>query len=397
MQRDRLTASACGPGFEVVHFSGDGDGGRNRGVDNHDPGRRNLGGRVRHRGRCGRGHPQRGDPRTVRHRVLHRPAGADGNGHWLVNSKPAPVRSRNDTRATPTGAAPLSKSTSDRRLGVRDVPAKRVAGGAPITPICIVQLMINRPCEQNGSLRTGLGLPRSLSVIGMLARRVPYRLGAVDNGGAWMGDVVQDRPVMARFPRGLRLEAEKQLSGGAIRRAIGRRAMIPSAKGRPHTLVWGCEGRLWAASASRIPATRRSCSACTSARRRTSCRVASTNRSAGGARMISSSSCRSACGPSSCIIDHRPQPVIQRRQIRQQPLGDRPAVQGPAPPSPPAPTGDPGASAATRPAPTARTAADPADRARPAPMRRAPTAPPRPPGRSRIAAAPSSRCPGRDT
>ena len=110
----------------------------------------------------------------------------------------------------------------------------RVAGGAPITPICAVlgQLVINRPCEHNsGSLRTGCGLPRSLNVIGMLARRVPYRLGAVDNGSAWMGDVVQDRPVMARFPRGLRPEAEKQLSGGAIRRAIGRRAMMPSARG----------------------------------------------------------------------------------------------------------------------------------------------------------------------
>jgi hypothetical protein len=123
---------------------------------------------------------------------------------------------------------------TERRLGARDVPAKRVAGGAPITPICAVlgQLVINRPCEQNGgSLRTGRGLPRSLSVIGMLARRVPYRLGAVDNGSAWMGDVVQDRLVMARFPRGLRPEAERQLSGGAIRRAIGRRAMMPSARG----------------------------------------------------------------------------------------------------------------------------------------------------------------------
>src|SRR4029077_12262779 len=99
---------------------------------------------------------------------------------------------------------------------LHDVPAMRVAGGATITPICAVlgQLVINRPCEHNsGSLRTGCGLPRSLSVIGMLARRVPYRLGAVDNGSAWMGDVVQDRPVMARFPRGLRPEAEKQLSG----------------------------------------------------------------------------------------------------------------------------------------------------------------------------------------
>jgi hypothetical protein len=58
---------------------------------------------------------------------------------------------------------------------VCDVPAKRVAGGAPITPICAVlgQLVINCPCAQNGgSLRTGRGLPRSLSVIGMLARRV---------------------------------------------------------------------------------------------------------------------------------------------------------------------------------------------------------------------------------
>ena len=120
----------------------------------------------------------------------------------------------------------------DCRLGARDVPAKRIAGGAPTTPICAVlgQLVINFPCEQNASLRTGRGLPRSPSVIRMLARRVPYRLGAVDNGSAWMGDVVQDRPVMARFPRGLRPEAERQLSGGAIQRAIGRRAMMPSAR-----------------------------------------------------------------------------------------------------------------------------------------------------------------------
>jgi len=126
----------------------------------------------------------------------------------------------------------------DRRLGARDVPAKRVAGGAPITPIYAVlgQLVINRPCEQNaGSLRTGRGLARPLSVIGMLARRVPYRLGAVDNRSAWMGDVVQDRLVMARFPRGLRPQAQKQLSGGAIRRATGRRATMPSARGG-HTL-----------------------------------------------------------------------------------------------------------------------------------------------------------------
>lgn len=62
--------------------------------------------------------------------------------------------------------------SSYRRLGARDVPAKRVAGGAPITPICAVlgQLVINCLCEQNGSMRTGRGLPRSLSVIGMLAR-----------------------------------------------------------------------------------------------------------------------------------------------------------------------------------------------------------------------------------
>src|SRR5260370_27478329 len=69
--------------------------------------------------------------------------------------------------------------------------------------------------QNGGSLRTGRGLPRSLSVIGMLARRVPYRLGAVDNGSAWMGDVVQDRPVMAPFPRGVRPAAGKAVSGGA--------------------------------------------------------------------------------------------------------------------------------------------------------------------------------------
>jgi hypothetical protein len=145
-----------------------------------------------------------------------------------------------DHRERPVSRGTALRISPERRLAARDVPAMRVAGGAPITPICAVlgQLVINRPCEQNGgSLRTGRGLPRSLSVIGMLARRVPYRLGAVDNGSAWMGDVVQDRPVMARFPRGLRPEAEKQLSGGAIRRAIGRRAMMPSARGWPHTLV----------------------------------------------------------------------------------------------------------------------------------------------------------------
>jgi hypothetical protein len=66
--------------------------------------------------------------------------------------------------ATPTSAAPLSKSTPDRRLGARDVPAMRVAGGAPITPICAVlgQLVINRPCEQNGG--SARVLPRTASV-----------------------------------------------------------------------------------------------------------------------------------------------------------------------------------------------------------------------------------------
>src|SRR5260370_33076617 len=69
--------------------------------------------------------------------------------------------------------------------------------------------------QNGGSLRTGRGLPRSLSVIGMLARRVPYRLGAVDNGSAWMGDVVQDRPGMARFPCGVGAQARNEVTGGS--------------------------------------------------------------------------------------------------------------------------------------------------------------------------------------
>jgi len=48
-------------------------------------------------------------------------------------------------------------------------------------------------------------------------------------------------------------------------------------------------------NAGRSPSSRSRCSPS-----RTSCPVASTNRSPGGARMISSSSCRSVSGPSSC-------------------------------------------------------------------------------------------------
>jgi Putative glycolipid-binding len=59
-------------------------------MDHRNRGQRNLGGRVRHRGRCGRGHPQRDDPRTVGRRVCTARLEADGNGHWLVNGQPAP-------------------------------------------------------------------------------------------------------------------------------------------------------------------------------------------------------------------------------------------------------------------------------------------------------------------
>jgi hypothetical protein len=44
-------------------------------VDDRDRGRRNLGRRVRHRGRRGLGNPQRPDPRQVRRRVQLGPAG----------------------------------------------------------------------------------------------------------------------------------------------------------------------------------------------------------------------------------------------------------------------------------------------------------------------------------
>jgi len=89
VHRDRLTARRCGPGFEVVYFSGGGDGCRIEGwttaiqdgatwaveyaieVD--------AAGATRSaaiRGRSGAGFC------TAR-------LGTDGNGHWLVNSKPA--------------------------------------------------------------------------------------------------------------------------------------------------------------------------------------------------------------------------------------------------------------------------------------------------------------------
>jgi hypothetical protein len=158
-----------------------------------------------------------------------------------------------------------------------------------------------------------------------------------------MGDVVQDRLVMARFPRGLRPEAEKQLSGGAIRRAIGRRAMIPSARGL--ATLWHRGVRVGCGLLLPVESPPHAGLARPAHQRAAAHHAGSPARTAapGGARVISSSSCRSASGPSSCIIDHRPQPVIQRRQIRQQPLGDRPAVQGPALPSPPAPAATPGA------------------------------------------------------
>ncbi len=58
------------------------------------------------------------------------------------------------------------------------------------------------------------------------------------------------------------------------------------------------------------------------------------------------------------VVDHQPQPVLQRRQVRQQPLDDRPPVQVRRRRQLPAPAPTPPPSGAARPAPTARTAAD---------------------------------------
>jgi len=219
---------------------------------------------------------------------------------------------------------------------------------------------------------------RANSFAGCLGASSRYRCGsAVVLGWAtsckivrlWLGSRVGCGP----RPRSSYLEEPSGAHRAACDDAVGQ--------GVGHTLWYrGVRVGCGAASASRIPATRRSCSACTSARRRPSCRVASTNRSSGGARMISSSSCRSASGPahassttghnrsssgarsasSRSVIDQPSR--VGRRRHRQHQRRAR------------------GPSAATRPAPTARTAADPAHRVRPAPARRAPTALPRPPG-----------------
>ena len=89
------------------------------------------------------------------------------------------------------------------------------------------------------------------------------------------------------------------------------------------------------------------------------------------------------------VIDHQPQPLVQRRQVAQQPLRQRPPVQvrrrrhRPHRPRP-------GRSGAARRTPTARTVAGHAPRAPPPPT---PPAPPARPRRSTTAAKPSSRCP----
>ena len=155
---------------------------------------------------------------------------------------------------------------------------------------------------------------RANSFAGCLGASSRYRCGsAVVLGWAtsckivrlWLGSRVGCGP----RPRSSYLEEPSGAHRAACDDAVGQ--------GVGHTLWYrGVRVGCGAASASRIPATRRSCSACTSARRR-----------------------------------HRQH---QRRAW--------------------------GPSAATRPAPTARTAADPAHRVRPAPARRAPTALPRPPG-----------------
>jgi hypothetical protein len=63
-----------------------------RGVDDGHRGRDNLGRRVRHRGRRSLGHPQRTNPRTLRHRVPLGPAG---------DRRRRALASRRGTRALP--------------------------------------------------------------------------------------------------------------------------------------------------------------------------------------------------------------------------------------------------------------------------------------------------------
>ena len=90
------------------------------------------------------------------------------------------------------------------------------------------------------------------------------------------------------------------------------------------------------------------------------------------------------------VIDHQPDPLIQPRQVLQQPLHHRPPVQlrrRRQRPHQPRPREQ---SRAARPPPTARTAAHHAPPPPPAPR---PPAPPGPPPRSTTAARPSSRSP----
>jgi len=137
VQRDRLTASACGPGFEVVHLSGGGDGGRIEGrtttiqdgaiwaaeyaieVDAAGATRR-----AAIRGRPGTGF------------CTARPGPTATATGWPT-ANPRPVRSRNDTRATPTGAAPLSKSTPDRRLRAAELGLGCPCHDAHISVFCM--------------------------------------------------------------------------------------------------------------------------------------------------------------------------------------------------------------------------------------------------------------------
>jgi hypothetical protein len=145
VHRDRLTATACGPGSEVAYFSGGGDGCRIEGRTTAIQDGATLGGRVRHRGRCGRGHPQLGDPRTIRRRILRGPAGSRRQrplAGQLQNR--APCDHAMSQGATPTGTAPSpqehagspnrSGSVVDRRCGGNrpDHPLARMGGPLPL-------------------------------------------------------------------------------------------------------------------------------------------------------------------------------------------------------------------------------------------------------------------------
>jgi hypothetical protein len=90
VQRDRLTASAVRAQFRGRALAGGGDGGRIEGWTTTIQDGATWAAEYAHRGRCGRATRSaaiRGRSGTG---FCTARLGTAGNGHWLVNSKPAP-------------------------------------------------------------------------------------------------------------------------------------------------------------------------------------------------------------------------------------------------------------------------------------------------------------------